>query len=96
MATGLVASTRSRANERVNRISVNLDRSSGYLLGKNLLLLQGVIECGFDYHFQARDKLHFKNISGKGISSNQVTKFWLFDLSHFKMNEQRWHSRRKN
>merc|ERR1712109_97065 len=36
MATGLVASTRSRATERVNRISVNLDRSSGYLLGNNL------------------------------------------------------------
>ena len=32
MATGIVA-TRSRVNERVNRVSVNLDRSSGYLLG---------------------------------------------------------------
>ena len=32
MATGLVA-TRSRASERVNRVSMNLDRSSGYLLG---------------------------------------------------------------
>jgi len=33
MATGLVA-TRSRVNERVNRVSTNLDRSSGYLLGQ--------------------------------------------------------------
>lgn len=32
MATGLVA-TRSRVTERVNRVSMNLDRSSGYLLG---------------------------------------------------------------
>ena len=32
MATGLVA-TRLRVTERVNRVSMNLDRSSGYLLG---------------------------------------------------------------
>ena len=31
MATGLVA-TRARVTERVNRVSVNLDRSSGYML----------------------------------------------------------------
>lgn len=32
MATGLVAQ-RHRAAERVNRISVNLDKSTGYMLG---------------------------------------------------------------
>ena len=31
-----MATVRSRAAERVNRISVNLDKSSGYLLGNNL------------------------------------------------------------
>ena len=69
---------RSRAAARVNRISVDLDRSSGYLLGKvywnDVSRVVSVSSICVIWLFP----LHFTSVKRYGIIRNIFTK-WCFD-----------------